>query len=78
MDVASRTIEELRNRLVKRGTDSPEVIEDRIARAEYELTFASKFDVVVVNDVLEIAEEEALHLIETFLQEDEKAQEDED
>jgi hypothetical protein len=32
----------------------------------------------VVNDVLEIAEEEAPHLVETFLQEDEKAQEDED
>ena len=72
------SIEELRNRLVKRGTDTPEVIEDRIARAEYELTFAPKFDVVVVNDVLEVAEEEALHLVETFLQEDEKPQENED
>ena len=44
------SVEELRLRLVGRGTDAPEVIEDRVAKAEYELGFAPQFDVVVVND----------------------------
>ena len=57
-------IEELRNRLVGRGTDAPEVIESRIAKAEFELSFADKFDVVIVNDELEKAEEETLKIIQ--------------
>ena len=63
------SIEELRHRLNTRGTDAPEVIESRIAKAEYELSFAPKFDVVVVNDNLEKAEAEALHIIQKFLSE---------
>ena len=46
------SIEELRQRLIKRGTDSDEVINDRVSKAEYELTFASKFDVVIHNEDL--------------------------
>lgn len=42
----------LRSRLVSRGTDSPETIEKRLAKAEYEMSFANNFDTVVVNDVL--------------------------
>lgn len=61
------SIEELRKRLINRGTDSPEVIEQRIARAEYELTFADKFDTVIVNDKLEKAEEEAFNAVLKFL-----------
>ncbi len=61
------SIEELRNRLVSRATDAPEVIEDRISKAAFELTFASRFDVVVVNDNLEKAQEEALAAIQSFL-----------
>ena len=49
------SIEELRKRLIGRGTDTMEVIEDRIAKAEFELGFADKFDVVIVNDDLEKA-----------------------
>jgi len=45
-------IEVLRERLTNRGTDKPEVIEDRLAKAEYELSFASQFDVVIINDIL--------------------------
>ena len=44
------SIEDLRSRLEGRGTDAPEVIESRIAKAEFELGFADKFDVIVVND----------------------------
>lgn len=61
------SIEELRKRLNGRGTDSAEVIEDRIARAEFELGFADKFDHVVVNDNLEKAEAEVLELVRNFL-----------
>ena len=64
------SIEELRRRLEGRGTDAPEVIDQRIARAAFELTFAEKFDKVVVNDKLEQAEADALSLIEGFLSEE--------
>ena len=62
------SVEELRRRLESRGTDSPEVIADRVAKAEYELTFAPMFDRVVVNDNLETAQQEALGLVSRFLE----------
>ena len=61
------SIEELRRRLNGRATDAPEVIEQRIERAEYELSFATKFDTVVVNDDLQEAKENALQKIAQFL-----------
>ena len=61
------SIEELRSRLEKRGTETPEVINDRIARAEFELGFASQFDKVVVNDDLEVAKAETLQIIKDFI-----------
>lgn len=61
------SVEELRKRLVGRGTDAPEVIESRIAKAEFELGFADKFDVVIINDELEKAQAEALQVIQEFL-----------
>ncbi len=67
MFIQPPSVEELRRRLNHRGTDSPEVIEDRIARAEYELSFAPKFDTVIVNDNLEKAKAEALEKLTAFL-----------
>lgn len=61
------SIEELRKRLTGRATDAPEVIEQRIARAEFELSFAPKFDRIVVNDDLDRAVEETLGIIKEFL-----------
>ncbi|MBR4936880.1 MAG: guanylate kinase [Bacteroidaceae bacterium] len=61
-------IEALRQRLEGRGTDSPEVIENRIARAEFELSQASHFDIVIVNDDLATAQAEALKIVTEFLQ----------
>lgn len=61
------SIDELRNRLIGRATDTPEVIESRIAKAEFELGFAKKFDVIVVNDDLEKAKADALDTIKRFL-----------
>ena len=64
------SIEELRRRLEGRATDSPEKIDERIARAEYELSFAPRFDRVVINDDLEMAKAEAYEVIRKFLSED--------
>lgn len=61
------SVEELRNRLVGRGTDSTEAIERRVAKAEEELSFSDKFDVVVVNDNLEEAKTKAEEVIASFL-----------
>ena len=61
------SIEELRKRLTGCATDAPEVIEQRIARAEFELSFAPKFDRIVVNDDLDRAVEETLGIIKEFL-----------
>lgn len=61
------SVEELRRRLTGRGTDTSDAIEERLAKAEYELTFSSQFDCVVVNDDLEAAKQEALQIINDFL-----------
>lgn len=61
------SVDELRRRLEGRNTDAPEVIDQRIARAEFEIGFADKFDKVIVNDNLEKAEQEALKTISEFL-----------
>ncbi len=61
------SIDELRHRLEKRATDAPEVIEQRIARAEYEISTANEFDTRVLNDDLETAKREALERVRQFL-----------
>ena len=61
------SVEELRRRLEGRGTDTSEAIEQRLAKAEYELTFASQFDHVIVNDDLEAAKQETLQTVSDFL-----------
>ena len=61
------SVEELRRRLTGRGTEKEEEIEKRIARAEYELTYAGRFDTVIINDDLATAEQETLAAINHFL-----------
>ncbi|MGM9705828.1 MAG: guanylate kinase [Prevotella sp.] len=61
------SIDELRRRLEHRATDSPEVIDKRIERAEFEISFAPRFDKVVLNDDLEQAKNETLAIIKEFL-----------
>ena len=61
------SIEELRHRLVGRATDAPEVIEQRIQRAEFELSQAGKFDRVVINDDLDRAVAETLAIVKDFI-----------
>lgn len=62
------SVSELRTRLEKRGTDSPEVIDSRVAKAEHELTYASKFDKVIRNESLDKAKKEALETVLKFLE----------
>ena len=61
------SVDELRRRLVGRATDTPEAIEQRLAKAEYELTFAPQFDHIIVNDDLETAKQQTLRVVEEFL-----------
>ena len=63
------SIEELRRRLIGRSTDSPEVIEERVAKAAEELTYASRFDHVLTNDNLERCYRKFYQLISAFLSE---------
>ncbi len=61
------SIEELRRRLTGRGTDSAEMVEQRLAKAEYEMSFAPQFDRIIVNDDLEKAKEDVYSAIKEFL-----------
>ncbi len=61
------SIEELRRRLEGRGTDSPDIIDTRIDRAEYEISFAPDFDVQIINDALETAIEDTATAIRDFI-----------
>lgn len=60
-------IPELRRRLENRGTESPEVIDERIDRAEYELSKAPRFDRRIVNDNLDEAVRQTRNLIDGFV-----------
>ncbi len=61
------SVEALRQRLIGRGTDEMEKIEQRLAKAEYEMTFAPQFDRILVNDDLETAKREAVAMLRDFL-----------
>jgi len=61
------SIEALRERLIHRGTDSLEVIADRVGKASYEMTFAPQFDQIVINDKLEQAQSDIVRVVTTFL-----------
>lgn len=65
--VKAPSVEELRSRLVGRGTDTPEAIEKRVAKAEEELTYEKYFDVVLVNDDLSTSLAQAEGLIDSFV-----------
>ena len=61
------SIEELKNRLTNRSTDDEESINKRIEKAEFELSFANKFDEVVINDNLKTAIIEVKSILNNFL-----------
>ena len=61
------SVDELRRRLVTRATDDAEQIERRLAKAEEEMSYAPKFDRILVNDNLAVAKAEAVALLNSFL-----------
>ena len=65
--IAPPSVDVLRERLQGRGTDTVEMIDKRVDKAEYEMSFAPRFDVVIVNDDLEKAKTEAEKVISDFL-----------
>lgn len=65
--IQAPSVEELRKRLIARGTDSAEAIEKRVAKAAEEMTYADKFDSIIVNDDLQTAYNEADTLVDSFL-----------
>ncbi|MEN6456181.1 MAG: guanylate kinase [Prolixibacteraceae bacterium] len=63
------SVEELKLRLIRRSTDSPEIIRKRVEKAAYEMTFSSNFDVILVNNDLQRALSEAEKIVKAFIQE---------
>lgn len=68
--IQAPSMQELRARLEKRGTETPESLEERIAKAEIELAYAPQFDAIIINDDLDKATEELINTIEDFLSEE--------
>lgn len=67
--IQAPSIEVLRERLVKRGTDSMEEIEKRLAKADWEMNFAhGKFDITIINDDLETAKADILEAVNNFIE----------
>ena len=65
--IQAPSVEVLRERLLKRGTDSAEDIEKRVAKAGEEMAYAPKFDRILVNDDLQTAFDEAESIVKDFL-----------
>ena len=63
------SIDVLHHRLQSRSTESPETLATRIRKADHELTYAYRFDKIIINDSLELALDEAQRLVDAFLQE---------
>lgn len=64
--IQAPSMEELKNRLEKRGTDSPKAIEERLKKASYEMEFANRFDKIIINKNLENAVATAIDSINKF------------
>jgi guanylate kinase len=63
------SLEVLKERLTGRGTDSPDKLKERVAKAEKELGYAPQFDIILQNNELQIACKEAELLVNNFLNE---------
>lgn len=65
--IQAPSVEELRRRLITRATDSKEAITERLAKAEEEMSFAGRFDRILINDDLDRALKEAEEMVDEFL-----------
>lgn len=62
------SLDVLEQRLIKRSTDKPKTIKTRIEKAKLEISFADKFDIIIINDNLDKAIAEAECAIKNFIQ----------
>jgi guanylate kinase len=62
------SVEELENRLIKRGTETIEKVRMRVEKAKDELNLSNQFDTIIVNHQLDKAKEEALKIVKSFLE----------
>jgi len=65
--IEAPSIDVLRQRLQARGTETPQTLEERIDKAIHELTFATKFDRIIINDDLETATKDLVAVVEAFI-----------
>lgn len=65
--IEAPSLEELRKRLISRGTETAHTLEERINKATYELTFAPQFDRIIINDDLDTATAELVNTVKAFL-----------
>lgn len=65
--IAPPNMEALKERLLKRGTETPKMIQKRIEKAAYEMSFAPQFDKIIINDDLEKAKKEIEETVRDFL-----------
>ena len=65
--IKTPSVEDLEHRLLLRGTDNREKINIRIAKATEEMRYADKFDIILVNNHLDKAKEEAVQIVSSFL-----------
>jgi len=61
------SVDELRKRLLKRQTETDASLETRLAKAEYEMSFENRFDVVLINEDLEATLEKAYQIVQDFI-----------
>jgi len=65
--IQAPSMEILRDRLLKRGTETPQTLEERVSKAYFELSFAPQFDRIIVNDDIDEATAELVELVEAFI-----------
>lgn len=61
------SLKEMEKRLRNRQTDTEDKILERLAKAEKEMNYAKQFDVILINDNLEVAKNEAYQLVQNFI-----------
>lgn len=61
------SVAELKKRLESRGTETPESLAARVNKASYEISFKDQFDRTIVNDDLQLAQQKAINVVETFI-----------
>lgn len=65
--IEAPSLEALRQRLIARGTETPQSLEERVSKAEQELSFAPRFDRILVNDDLDVAAKELIDVVTAFI-----------